>query len=81
LADWTNQGLLITGSSRVWAGAGRGRRGSGDRLVATARNPATLEDLVAGREGQVLAVELDVTDPEQARTAVAQASTSSVAST
>jgi NAD(P)-dependent dehydrogenase (short-subunit alcohol dehydrogenase family) len=66
---------LITGSSR---GLGRALAeavaASGDRLVATARNPATLEDLVAGREGQVLAVELDVTDPEQARTAVAQAS-------
>ena len=65
---------LITGSSR-----GFGRRLAeavlehGDRLVATARHPEQLGDLVARDGAQVRAVPLDVTDPEQARAAVAAA--------
>jgi len=65
---------LITGSSR-----GFGRRLAeavlehGDRLVATARHPEQLGDLVARYGAQVRAVTLDVTDPEQARAAVAAA--------
>jgi NAD(P)-dependent dehydrogenase (short-subunit alcohol dehydrogenase family) len=66
---------LVTGSSR---GLGRALAeavvASGDRLVATARDPGMLRDLVAGHEDQVLTVELDVTDPDQARAAVARAS-------
>jgi NAD(P)-dependent dehydrogenase (short-subunit alcohol dehydrogenase family) len=66
---------LITGSSR-----GFGRRlaeavlARGDRLVATARNPEQLSDLVT-RNGdpRVRAVGVDVTDPEQARAAVSAA--------
>jgi NAD(P)-dependent dehydrogenase (short-subunit alcohol dehydrogenase family) len=43
----------------------------GDRLVATARRPETLDDLVARDPGRVLAVALDVTRPERLPAAVA----------
>ena len=65
---------LITGSSR-----GLGRElaktvlAAGDRLVATARKPEDLRDLVAEYGDRVRAVALDVTDPAAARTAVAVA--------
>lgn len=42
----------------------------GDRVVATARKPAALADLAAGAPDRVLLAELDVTRPEQIRTAV-----------
>ncbi|NEA37523.1 oxidoreductase [Streptomyces sp. SID13031] len=62
---------LITGSSR-----GLGREltqavlASGDRVVATARKPEQLADLVARYGDQIRAVALDVTDPEAAKRAV-----------
>jgi NAD(P)-dependent dehydrogenase (short-subunit alcohol dehydrogenase family) len=62
---------LITGSSR-----GFGRElaqavlESGDRLVATARRPEQLDDLVRKYGESVRAVALDVTDAEAAREAV-----------
>jgi NAD(P)-dependent dehydrogenase (short-subunit alcohol dehydrogenase family) len=62
---------LITGSSR-----GLGRElakavlAAGHRLVATARKPADLHDLVAQYDDQVRAVALDVTDSAAARAAV-----------
>jgi NAD(P)-dependent dehydrogenase (short-subunit alcohol dehydrogenase family) len=62
---------LITGSSR-----GFGRElaqavlESGDRLVATARRPEQLDDLVRKYGESVRAVALDVTDAEAARAAV-----------
>jgi NAD(P)-dependent dehydrogenase (short-subunit alcohol dehydrogenase family) len=65
---------LITGSSR-----GFGRRlaeavlDHGDRLVATARHPEQLSDLVTRYGEQVRTVALDVTNPEQARAAVSAA--------
>jgi NAD(P)-dependent dehydrogenase (short-subunit alcohol dehydrogenase family) len=66
---------LITGSSR-----GFGRRlaeavlAHGDRLVATARKPEQLSDLVTQYgDTRVRAVPLDVTNPEQARAAVSAA--------
>jgi NAD(P)-dependent dehydrogenase (short-subunit alcohol dehydrogenase family) len=63
---------LITGSSR---GFGRSLAEAilehGDRLVATARHPEQLGDLVTRYGARVRAVALDVTDPEQARAAVA----------
>src|ERR1700686_1197438 len=65
---------LITGSSR-----GLGRElaktvlAAGDRLVATARKPGDLSDLVAEYGDRVRALPLDVTDPAAARTAVAVA--------
>lgn len=65
---------LITGSSR---GLGRALAEavvvSGDRLVATARDPGTLADLVSRGEGRVSAVALDVTDPAAAEQAVSTA--------
>ncbi|WP_328609665.1 oxidoreductase [Amycolatopsis sp. NBC_00345] len=67
---------LITGSSR-----GFGRElaqavlESGDHLVATARRPEQLGDLVRKYGGSVRAVALDVTDAEAARAAVRTAVT------
>ncbi|MGW7572067.1 SDR family NAD(P)-dependent oxidoreductase [Streptomyces tendae] len=62
---------LITGASR---GFGRGLAEavleSGDRLVATARRPDQLDDLVSRYRDQVRAVALDVTDAAAARDAV-----------
>jgi NAD(P)-dependent dehydrogenase (short-subunit alcohol dehydrogenase family) len=65
---------LITGTSR-----GLGRRlaeavlAQGDRLVATARQPEHLSDLVTRYGDAVRVVALDVTQPEQARAAVSAA--------
>jgi len=62
---------LITGSSR-----GLGREltkavlASGDRVVATARKPEQLDDLVAQYGDRIRAVALDVTDAEAAKRAV-----------
>jgi NAD(P)-dependent dehydrogenase (short-subunit alcohol dehydrogenase family) len=65
---------LITGSSR-----GLGRElaeavlAAGHRLVATARNPEQLADLVASHPARALAIALDVTDGTQADAAIAAA--------
>jgi len=65
---------LVTGASR-----GLGRElakavvAAGDRLVATARDPRALHDVVALRPERTLAVALDVTKAEDARRAVAAA--------
>jgi NAD(P)-dependent dehydrogenase (short-subunit alcohol dehydrogenase family) len=65
---------LITGSS---SGFGRelavAALRAGDRVVATARRPQTLDDLVATAPDRVLALALDVTDPAQIDAAVAAA--------
>ncbi len=65
---------FITGSSR---GLGRSLAEAvlahGDLLVATARNPEQLGDLVSTYGEQMRAVALDVTNPEQVRTAIATA--------
>jgi len=65
---------LITGSSR---GFGRALAEAvlehGDRLVATARHPEQLGDLVSRYGDSVRAVALDITNDEQARAAVAAA--------
>jgi NAD(P)-dependent dehydrogenase (short-subunit alcohol dehydrogenase family) len=65
---------FITGSSR---GFGRSLAEAvlahGDLLVATARHPQQLGDLVSKYGEQMRAVPLDVTNPEQARTAIATA--------
>ncbi|WP_433352296.1 oxidoreductase [Micromonospora saelicesensis] len=62
---------LITGCSR---GLGRALAeavlADGDHLVATARNPAQLDDLVDRHGDQVRTVALDVNDPAAARAAV-----------
>jgi NAD(P)-dependent dehydrogenase (short-subunit alcohol dehydrogenase family) len=65
---------LITGSS---AGFGRALAeaalAAGDRVVATARHPEALRDLVAGAPDRALALQLDVTDRPQVDTAVSDA--------
>jgi NAD(P)-dependent dehydrogenase (short-subunit alcohol dehydrogenase family) len=65
---------FITGTSRgfgrEWAIAALDR---GDRVAATARNLATLDDLVAKYGDAILPIELDVTDREAAFAAVRQA--------
>ncbi|QXG74544.1 SDR family NAD(P)-dependent oxidoreductase [Modestobacter sp. L9-4] len=62
---------FVTGSSR---GLGRAlveeALAAGHRVVATARDVASLADLVGRHGGQVLAVELDVTDPAAVQAAV-----------
>ncbi|CAE6780774.1 SDR family NAD(P)-dependent oxidoreductase [Paraburkholderia haematera] len=62
---------LVTGSAR---GLGReiveAALRAGERVVATARDPRQLADLLARHGEQVRAVALDVTDPEAARNAV-----------
>jgi NAD(P)-dependent dehydrogenase (short-subunit alcohol dehydrogenase family) len=62
---------LITGSSR---GLGRALTeavlAAGDRVVATARRPEQLDDLVATYGEQIRAIALDVTDAAAARAAV-----------
>ncbi|MFF0264715.1 oxidoreductase [Kribbella sp. NPDC004536] len=62
---------LITGSSR---GLGRALTeavlAAGDRVVATARRPEQLDDLVTKYGEQLRAVALDVTDADAARAAV-----------
>src|SRR6201997_4969379 len=66
-----SQVWLITGSSR---GLGRALAdavlAAGHRLVATARNPERLSDLVARHGDRVRAVALDVTDERAAIAAV-----------
>ena len=74
MTDWSARTWFITGSS-----AGFGRTiaeavlARGGRVVATARNPATLADLVAGAGDRAIALPLDVTKPDQIADAVAQA--------
>ncbi len=68
------QTWFITGSSR---GFGRAlvsaALAAGDRVAATARRPEQLADLVAEYGERILALRLDVTDPEAARAALAEA--------
>lgn len=65
---------FITGASRgfgrVWADAALKR---GDKVAATARNLASIADLNETYGDNVLTLELDVTRPEQVKTAVEQA--------
>jgi NAD(P)-dependent dehydrogenase (short-subunit alcohol dehydrogenase family) len=64
--------FFLTGSSR---GLGRAIAeavlDAGHQLVATARRPEQLDDLVAAHPDQVLALALDVTDPAAAEAAIA----------
>ena len=65
---------FITGASRgfgrVWTEAALQR---GDKVAATARQLARLADLMATYGPNVLPLALDVTNPEQVKTAVARA--------
>jgi NADP-dependent 3-hydroxy acid dehydrogenase YdfG len=69
-----NKIWFITGSSRgfgrVWAEAALKR---GDKVAATARKLESIADLKEKYGENVLLLELDITDPGQVRTAVAEA--------
>jgi NAD(P)-dependent dehydrogenase (short-subunit alcohol dehydrogenase family) len=69
--DTASKVWFITGTS---SGFGRSIAleavARGERVVATARDPRTLDELVALAPDRVLAVRLDVTKPEQVRSAV-----------
>lgn len=63
---------LITGSSRGLGRAlSRAVLASGDVLVATARDPRSLDELSGGGRERALVLPLDVTRPDDARRAVA----------
>lgn len=65
---------LVTGSGRgIGRAVSEAALQAGDRLVATARDPAQLSDLVAKYGEQVRAVALDVTDESAVAAAVASA--------
>ena len=70
----SNKVWFITGASRgfgrVWAEAALKR---GDKVAATARSLASIAELNEKYGDNVLTLELDVTNPDQAKTAVAQA--------
>jgi NAD(P)-dependent dehydrogenase (short-subunit alcohol dehydrogenase family) len=64
--------FFLTGSSRgLGRSIARAVLDGGHQLVATARNPATLQDLVEPYGERILPVALDVTDCAAARRAVA----------
>jgi len=69
-----NKVWFITGASRgfgrVWADAALKR---GDKVAATARTLASIADLKEKYGANVLTLELDVTNPDQVKTAVTQA--------
>src|ERR1700710_2270820 len=69
-----NKVWFITGASRgfgrVWADAALKR---GDKVAATARTLASIADLTEKYGENILTLELDVTKPEQVKTAVEQA--------
>ncbi len=70
----SNKVWFITGASRgfgrIWANAALKR---GDKVAATARTLQSIADLTDTYGANVLTLELDVTRPEQVKTAVAQA--------
>jgi NADP-dependent 3-hydroxy acid dehydrogenase YdfG len=74
LKDTTNKVWFITGASRgfgqVWADAALKR---GDKVAATARRLESIADLKEKYGENVLTLELDVTNPDQAKAAVEQA--------
>jgi NAD(P)-dependent dehydrogenase (short-subunit alcohol dehydrogenase family) len=74
VANDTSRVWLITGTS---SGFGRhlaeAALARGDRVVATARRPQALDELVAAAPDRVLALALDVTQPEQVEATVAAA--------
>lgn len=64
---------FITGTSRGFGRAiAEAALDRGDFVIATARNPRTLDDLVAASEGRACAVPLDVTDETAAEQAIAR---------
>jgi NAD(P)-dependent dehydrogenase (short-subunit alcohol dehydrogenase family) len=59
-----------TGLGREFA---RAALAHGFRVVATARDPQSIADLVVGKEGQAIALKLDVADPDAIAAAVKEA--------
>ncbi len=59
-----------TGLGREFA---RAALAHGIRLVATARDPKSIADLVKGKDGQAIALKLDVADPDAIAAAVKEA--------
>jgi NADP-dependent 3-hydroxy acid dehydrogenase YdfG len=74
MTQQNNKVWFITGASRgfgrVWADAALKR---GDKVAATARQLASIADLKEKYGASVLTLELDVTKPDQVKTAVSQA--------
>lgn len=78
-----NNGAAMGNKSRVWlitgCSTGFGRAlaeavlENGDRLIATARNAEKLQDLTQSHPQQVCIISLDVTNPDNIRSAVAKA--------
>jgi len=65
---------FITGSSRgLGLDLTKAVLANGDKVAATARNPKQLDSLVAQYPNQLYAIQLDVTNYAQVRTAVADA--------
>jgi NAD(P)-dependent dehydrogenase (short-subunit alcohol dehydrogenase family) len=65
---------MITGTSSGFGLAlARAVLAAGDRVVATARSPETLEPLIGEAHDRVIAVPLDVTEPQQITDAVSAA--------
>jgi NAD(P)-dependent dehydrogenase (short-subunit alcohol dehydrogenase family) len=65
---------FITGSSRGLGRAlVRAALDGGDRVVATARQPAQLDDLLAEHGDRIYPISLDVSDAQAARSAIADA--------
>jgi NAD(P)-dependent dehydrogenase (short-subunit alcohol dehydrogenase family) len=63
--------FFLTGSSRALGRAiAEAVLDRGHRLVATARDPRSLDDLVASHDDRILALALDVTNPAAAQTAI-----------
>ena len=70
----TNKVWLITGASSGFGRAiAEAALAAGDTVVATARNPKTLDDLVAAHPDRAVAVALDVTDGARIKEVVAEA--------
>ena len=65
---------FITGSSRGLGRAlARAALDAGDRVAATARQPAQLDDLLAEYGDRIHGIALDVTDPQAAQSAIDEA--------
>ena len=76
MENQNNKVWFITGASRgfgrVWADAALKR---GDKVAATARSLKSIADLKEKYRANVLTLKLDVTKPDQVKTAVTQAHT------
>ncbi len=73
MTENTGKVWLITGGSSGFGRAiAEAALGQGDTVVGTARDPKSLDDLVAAHPGRVVALGLDVTDGARIKEAVAE---------